>query len=379
MKTLVITNDYFPKKGGISTYIKSFEDHLEFEKIIYAPNWAEGPNVVNSKSRFIFGSRTHLREINQIINDLPTLNEWHSKKILNNFDNISWNVSIKELHKPENVGNYKKNFYQRLAFDEIFSTFLVNSEIRKKIKKVKKKNKIIDKKKQNKIIDNLDFNLTDDQIKTLKEINSDLSSTTKMFRLLQGDVGSGKTIVSLLAAFNTINAGYQVAIMAPTEILARQHFNLTKKLFPKKFNIELISGKSDFNLTCISPDEFPVLEDNMDEQYIEVPSFEFLKIIHKTKFAISNDETRHYLNGVYLDKNETQNQLVAVATDGHRLSKSAIEFKGKNEFQPIISGRYTAFDGKNYKSVILKNITLYFICKSCSKPCLKKIFLAVRD
>jgi len=68
MKTLVITNDYFPKKGGISTYIKSFEDHLEFEKIIYAPNWAEGPNVVNSKSKFIFGSRTHLREINQIIN-----------------------------------------------------------------------------------------------------------------------------------------------------------------------------------------------------------------------------------------------------------------------------------------------------------------------
>ncbi len=68
MKTLVITNDYFPKKGGISTYIKSFEDHLEFKKIIYAPNWAEGPNVVNSKSKFIFGSRTHLREINQIIN-----------------------------------------------------------------------------------------------------------------------------------------------------------------------------------------------------------------------------------------------------------------------------------------------------------------------
>ena len=68
MKTLVITNDYFPKKGGISTYIKSFENHLEFEKIIYAPNWAEGPNVVNSKSKFIFGSRTHLREINQIIN-----------------------------------------------------------------------------------------------------------------------------------------------------------------------------------------------------------------------------------------------------------------------------------------------------------------------
>ena len=56
------------------------------------------------------------------------------------------------MHKPENVGNFKKNFYQRLAFDEIFSTFLVNSEIRKKIKKVKKENKKINYKEQNKLI-----------------------------------------------------------------------------------------------------------------------------------------------------------------------------------------------------------------------------------
>ena len=67
-----------------------------------------------------------------------------------------------------------------------------------------------------------------------------------MFRLLQGDVGSGKTIVSLLSAFNTVNSGFQVAIMAPTEILARQHFVLAKKIFPKNLNVELISGKSDY-------------------------------------------------------------------------------------------------------------------------------------
>ncbi len=82
--------------------------------------------------------------------------------------------------------------------------------------------------------------------KTLDEINLDLSSSNKMFRLLQGDVGSGKTIVSLLAAHNTIIAGFQVAFMAPTEILAKQHFKLAKKLFPKNFNIDLISGKSDY-------------------------------------------------------------------------------------------------------------------------------------
>ena len=184
--------------------------------------------------------------INQIINKLPPLSEWHSNNILKKFGNINWNDAIIELHKPENVGKLKDNFYQRLAFDEIFSTFLVNSEIRKKIKKIKKQCKKYDLEKQNTIIKKLDFILTKDQKKTLDEINSDLSSSNKMFRLLQGDVGSGKTIVSLLAAYNTVNAGFQVAVMAPTEILARQHFNFTKKLFEHDINMEIISGKLDY-------------------------------------------------------------------------------------------------------------------------------------
>ena len=184
--------------------------------------------------------------IKQIIDRLPILNEWHSDEIIKRFDDINWNEAITQLHKPENVGNYKNNFYQRLAFDEIFSTFLVNSEIRKKIKRIKKKSKKFNFKIQNNIIKKLDFNLTNDQKKTLDEINNDLTSTNQMFRLLQGDVGSGKTIVSLLAAYNTVDSGFQVAVMAPTEILARQHFNFAKNLFSKDMNIELISGKSDY-------------------------------------------------------------------------------------------------------------------------------------
>ena len=184
--------------------------------------------------------------INQIILKLPILNEWHSENILRKFGNISWNKAIEELHKPENIGNYKQDFYQRLAFDEIFSTFLVNSEIRKKIKRFKKKNKILDINKQKNLINKLDFLLTKDQEKTLEEINNDLCSSTKMFRLLQGDVGSGKTIVSLLAAYNAVNSGFQVAVMTPTEILARQHYLLAKKIFSDKLSIELISGKSNY-------------------------------------------------------------------------------------------------------------------------------------
>ena len=184
--------------------------------------------------------------IDQIINNLPLLNEWHSNHIIKKFGNLSWNNSIKELHKPENIGKYKDNFYQRLAFDEIFSTFLVNSEIRKKIKKIKKKRKKMNINLQDSLISKLSFSLTNDQVKSLKEINKDLSTSTKMFRLLQGDVGSGKTIVALISAYNTINSGFQVAFMAPTEILARQHYSLAKKIFPKNKVTELISGKSDY-------------------------------------------------------------------------------------------------------------------------------------
>jgi len=190
--------------------------------------------------------KTYNKIMSQVIEKLPILAEWHSNNILNKFNNISWNEAIIKLHKSENIGKYKENFYQRLAFDEIFSTFLVNSEIRKKIRRIKKVNKNLDIRKQNTIIEKLDFSLTKDQFKSLKEINNDLCSSKKMFRLLQGDVGSGKTIVSLLAAFNTVNSGFQVAIMAPTEILARQHYLLAKEIFPNNLVIKLISGKSNY-------------------------------------------------------------------------------------------------------------------------------------
>jgi len=184
--------------------------------------------------------------IKQIIRDLPKLDEWHNKDILKNFDNISWYDSINKLHKPENIGKYKSSFYERLAFDEIFSSYLVHSEIRKKVKKIKKNKKLFNLKNQNEFIDKLDFKLTDDQLKTLDEINKDLISNQKMFRLLQGDVGSGKTIIALISALNVINSGFQVAVMTPTEILARQHYLLAKKLFKSTFKIDLLSSKSEY-------------------------------------------------------------------------------------------------------------------------------------
>ncbi len=236
------------KEITISGKIKYFRNKYQLTNPKYI---SEDSSIIKQKHNSYsltegISEKVYNKIILQIIDNLPRIDEWHSKNILKKFNNIGWNDSIKELHKPENIGKFKENFYQRLAFDEIFSTFLVNSEIRKKIKKIKKTKKKFNTKKQNEIISRLDFLLTNDQTKTLNEINKDLCSDNKMFRLLQGDVGSGKTIVSLLSAFNTINSGFQVAVMAPTEILARQHFLLAKKIFPKNIKIELLSGKSTY-------------------------------------------------------------------------------------------------------------------------------------
>lgn len=89
------------------------------------------------------------------------------------------------------------SFYKRLVFDEILSSFLINSKIRKSVKKLKKTKKKFSSNNIEHITNKIDFELTKDQLKAINEINDDLRSEQKMFRLLQGDVGSGKTIVAL--------------------------------------------------------------------------------------------------------------------------------------------------------------------------------------
>ena len=93
--------------------------------------------------------------------------------------------------------------------------------------------------------DYLPFELTNAQKRVVKEIRKDLGLGSHMNRLLQGDVGSGKTIVSLLSAFNTINSGFQVAFMAPTTLLAEQHFINLQSYFPDyKESIALLTGST---------------------------------------------------------------------------------------------------------------------------------------
>ncbi len=228
--------NYFNKKYQITNPTYVSKDSSIIRKIHNKYSLTEG-----------ISEKVYNKIINQILKNLPTFPEWIDSKILKKFGNETWNNSIVKLHDPKNISNYKSNFYRRLAFDEILSSFLISSEIRKKIKKIKKDSKNFSNISEINIISKLNFTLTNDQKMALNEINRDVSSKHKMFRLLQGDVGSGKTIVSLISALNVINSGYQVAFMAPTEILAKQHYNLSKEIFPNTINIEILSSKTDYS------------------------------------------------------------------------------------------------------------------------------------
>ena len=184
----------------------------------------------------------------QVINDMPIIEDWLDENFIKKNKLNGWNESIKNVHIDKNAKINNSNSFRRIVFDELCANFLALSENRKRIKKNKLPKKF-NYDYANFLINNLPFKLTTSQINVSNEINKDLLSNKRMFRIIQGDVGSGKTIVSLLAIINVIKSGYQCALMSPTEILARQHYELAKKIFEKiDIRIEFLTGKTDYKI-----------------------------------------------------------------------------------------------------------------------------------
>ena len=109
--------------------------------------------------------------------------------------------------------------------------------------------------------------------------------------------------------------------------------------------LHLESEKSIFNLNCINASEFPVTDENFNQNEFVIKSKDFLKLLNKCKFSVSNDETRHYLSGIYIHQTtvDEKNYLTAVATDSHRMSISKIRLDRKIDFEPIILPKKTVF------------------------------------
>jgi len=190
--------------------------------------------------------KSFIKLSNQVLQSVPDLDEWINKTLIEKYKFTSWKDAVEKLHNPDIDDTYsEKNFYRRrLAFDELFAHQLAICIVRtidNRKKSISFKN---DDKFKNKLIKNLEFKLTNSQQIVLKEIQSDLFSNKQMIRLLQGDVGSGKTIVALISMLTVIESGYQVTLMAPTSILAYQHYENISKLINKlPIEIDILTGK----------------------------------------------------------------------------------------------------------------------------------------
>ncbi len=180
---------------------------------------------------------------------VPDLKEWN-KNLLYCYKNIpKWDVAIKNLHLAEDTDILKKTSptFIRLAYDEMLAKQLSLEIIRQSISKEKSNYYTKDSTKIIKLyINNLPFKLTKNQKIIYQDIIKDLNSKNKMLRLLHGDVGSGKTVVAIISALHVIKSGYQVALMAPTELLAKQHYTSVKKIFENlSYNVALLTSSSE--------------------------------------------------------------------------------------------------------------------------------------
>ncbi|MCZ7601737.1 MAG: ATP-dependent DNA helicase RecG [Melioribacteraceae bacterium] len=184
------------------------------------------------------------RIISSVVEDYSDLvTESLPKTILTSQKLLNKNEAIKNFHLPQSKEKLEEAI-QRFKYEELF--YLECIAALRRIKRKHKQNGIkfsIHAEPIKKFIDKLPFKLTDAQLEVLHEIRQDMEKAGPMNRLLQGDVGSGKTIVALIAMLIAASNGYQAVLMAPTEILADQHFkNIHKLLEQTDFNVALLIG-----------------------------------------------------------------------------------------------------------------------------------------
>ena len=248
MNQSVKKGDYLAITGKVEFYNGLQIIHPEYDKLnieddplnsgIITPLYSISAELKKSR----IDSRFLRKTISNIFKNIKEIPDFFERDILENKKLISLDESLRQIHFPANKQKLKSAI-KRLKFNEHFffqlSMIAKRSLIKKLPSKSFKKTGI-----QTKLIfNNIEFELTGAQKRVLKEIKDDLSHSYAMNRLLQGDVGSGKTIVSILASAIAVSNKAQVAIMAPTEILAKQHYNSFKNLADyAKMSCALLTG-----------------------------------------------------------------------------------------------------------------------------------------
>ena len=225
------------------------------------PNYHLTTNLTNKQLRFL---------IKQVINLAKNIDDWLPSEIISNLKLPSLSQAINNIHFPKNKTE-AEIARQRLAFNELFLLQLQSQIIKQELKNSQAQTISFQELKTKKFVDSLPFKLTDAQKKSAWEILQDLEKNKPMSRLLSGDVGSGKTIVAILALLNTALNNKQAVLMVPTEILAKQHFATITKLL-KNFNIPI---------ALITRSEKTIYSDSIKNKKINLAS-----IINKAKIII---------------------------------------------------------------------------------------------
>ncbi len=248
---------------GVSIFGRAFlKQSLPIgEKVIVIGKYDPNKNIVNA-SDIKFGNLTNQERIESVYHTTSGLTQKVISSAINNalvsygneivdsipkhliekYNFLNKKTALNIVHNPPNYDKLKEASI-RLKYEELFEFMFKINYLRAENNKDNIGIKRHTEKKIDTFIKKLPFELTEDQSKALEEIINDLNSERRMNRLLQGDVGSGKTIVAILAMYYNYLCGYQSALMAPTEILATQHYNNIKELLGKeKINIELLTG-----------------------------------------------------------------------------------------------------------------------------------------
>jgi len=236
------------------------------------------------------------KTIEQALAKLPNLPEWNDPHLMKREHWPVWKEAVKTAHQPlperapeDTLPKNTSAARRRLAYDELLADQLALAVIRQHLRTGTGRVLAGNGELQNKLIASLPFTLTNGQNMALAEISGDMKVPKRMLRLLQGDVGSGKTILALMAMLQAAESGVQAALMAPTEILAKQHFTkLSELLEPVGIEIGLLVGKSRG-----SPDRKKTLDGLADGS---------LKLVVGTHALFQDDVTFHDLGLAVIDE-----------------------------------------------------------------------------
>ena len=229
-KTITLVGKYDIKKN---TFICDDIKLTPLEKKEIIPIYHTKKDIKNSELRKIME--------NAIIDNAASYN-YVPSEFIEKYNMISKKQALRMIHLPHNFEEIKKaSFY--LKYEELFLFMFKIGYMKKDNENIKKEEKHFNDEDITKFINSLPFSLTDSQNEALDLILKDLKSNNKMNRLVLGDVGSGKTVISFISMYASFLSGYQSVLMAPTEVLARQHFESAINYFKdSKINIEILVG-----------------------------------------------------------------------------------------------------------------------------------------